>query len=180
MESREDFYFDNSDNLESDDTIEKEEHYKWTIALEEETKEYAVIPEEDLLEQAEPEVAERLILKRDLRKAAIARMEAAARTQGDFEDVIDAWDKEDKNRERRERYHEVCRDDAEVPFEYNMSPDEIVIPAPIQSVYWQQMMKGEFLDVIFDCPCFGLLGLMTALPTTSEFITYDAVYLPKN
>ena len=41
-------------------------------------------------------------------------------------------------------------------------------------------MKGEFLDVIFDCPCFGLLGLMTALPTTSEFITYDAVYLPKN
>jgi len=152
MESREDFYFDNSDNLESDDTIEKEEHYKWTIALEEETKEDAFIPEEDLLEQAEPEVAERLILKRDLRKAAIARMEAAARTQGDFEDVIDAWDKEDKNRERRERYHEVCRDDAEVPFEYNMSPDEIVIPAPIQSVYWQQMMKGEFLDVIFDCP----------------------------
>lgn len=27
---------------------------------------------------------------------------------------------------------------------------------------------------------FGLLGLMTALPITPEFITYDAVYLPKN
>ena len=64
MESREDFYFDNSDNPESDDTIEKEEHYKWTISLEEETKEDAFIPEEDLLEQAEPEVAERLILKK--------------------------------------------------------------------------------------------------------------------
>ena len=76
MESREDFYFDDSDNLGSDAMIEKEEHYKWTIALEEETKEYAVIPEEDLLEQAEPEVAERLILKRDLRKAAIARIAA--------------------------------------------------------------------------------------------------------
>ena len=88
MESREDFYFDDSDNPGSDDTIEK--HYKWTMALEEEAKEDAVIPEEDLLEQAEPEVAERLILKRDLRKAAIARMEAATRTQGDFEDVIDA------------------------------------------------------------------------------------------
>ena len=61
------FFFDDSDNPGSDDTIEKEEHYKWTIALEEETKEYAVIPEE---------VAERLILKRDLRKAAIARMAA--------------------------------------------------------------------------------------------------------
>ena len=58
------FFFDDSDNPGSDDTIEKE------------TKEYAVIPEEDLLEQAEPEVAERLILKRDLRKAAIARMAA--------------------------------------------------------------------------------------------------------
>jgi len=44
--------------------------------MDEETKEYAVIPEEDLLEQAEPEVAERLILKRDLRKAAIARIAA--------------------------------------------------------------------------------------------------------
>ena len=41
MESREDFYFDDSDNPGSDDTIEKEEHYKWTIALEEEIKEDA-------------------------------------------------------------------------------------------------------------------------------------------
>lgn len=28
--------------------------------------------------------------------------------------------------------------------------------------------------------CYGLLGFMTALPTTPEFITYEAVYLPKN
>ena len=35
MESREDFYFDNSDNPESDDTIVKEEHYEWTITREE-------------------------------------------------------------------------------------------------------------------------------------------------
>ena len=27
---------------------------------------------------------------------------------------------------------------------------------------------------------YGLLGFMTALPTTAEFINYDAVYLPKN
>ena len=33
------FFFDDSDNPGSDDTIDKEEHYKWTIALEEETKE---------------------------------------------------------------------------------------------------------------------------------------------
>ena len=29
MENREDFYYDDSDNLESDDTMEKEEHYKF-------------------------------------------------------------------------------------------------------------------------------------------------------
>jgi len=28
--------------------------------------------------------------------------------------------------------------------------------------------------------CYGLLGFMTALPTTPDFITYNAVYLPKN
>lgn len=27
---------------------------------------------------------------------------------------------------------------------------------------------------------YGMLGLMTALPTTLDFITYEAVYLPKN
>lgn len=27
---------------------------------------------------------------------------------------------------------------------------------------------------------YGLLGFMTALPTTPDFIDYDAVYLPKN
>ena len=27
---------------------------------------------------------------------------------------------------------------------------------------------------------YGMLGLMTALPTTPDFITYDSVYLPKN
>ncbi len=26
---------------------------------------------------------------------------------------------------------------------------------------------------------YGMLGLMTALPTTPDFITYEAVYLPK-
>ena len=38
-------------------------------------------------------------------------------------------------------------------------------------------IKSRVLDFVNK---FGLLGLMTALPTTPEFITYDAVYLPKN
>lgn len=36
-------------------------------------------------------------------------------------------------------------------------------------------------DAIMDfVTCYGLLGFMTALPTTPDFITYHAVYLPKN
>lgn len=27
---------------------------------------------------------------------------------------------------------------------------------------------------------YGMLGLMTSLPTTPDFITYESVYLPKN
>lgn len=38
-------------------------------------------------------------------------------------------------------------------------------------------IKSRVLDFVNK---FGLLGLMTALPTTPDFITYDAVYLPKN
>lgn len=45
----------------------KKNNYKWAVGTGDETKEDIVIPEEDLLEQAEPEVR-RLILKRDLRK----------------------------------------------------------------------------------------------------------------
>ena len=41
-----------------------------------------------------------------------------------------------------------------------MSPDEIVIPAPIQHVFWKQIMKGDFLDAIYNCP-FEMHELVT-------------------
>ena len=41
--------------------------------------------------------------------------------------------------------------------------------------------QAKLQDAIMDfVTCYGLLGFMTALPTTPEFITYHAVYLPKN
>lgn len=41
--------------------------------------------------------------------------------------------------------------------------------------------KEQIKDGIMDfVTCYGLLGFMTALPTTPDFITYHAVYLPKN
>ena len=41
----------------------------------------------------------------------------------------------------------------------------------------QEQLKNVIMDFV---TCYGLLGFMTALPTTPDFITYHAVYLPKN
>ncbi len=54
-------------------------------------------------------------LKRELRREALTRLEDAARSQSDFEEIIAWWDKLDENRERRERDHEISRGD--VPLE---------------------------------------------------------------
>ena len=41
--------------------------------------------------------------------------------------------------------------------------------------------EGELQQTIMEFVSkYGLLGFMTALPTTAEFVVYDAVYLPKN
>lgn len=40
-----------------------------------------------------------------------------------------------------------------------------------------EQIKDAIMDFV---TCYGLLGFMTALPTTPDFITYHAVYLPKN
>ena len=41
----------------------------------------------------------------------------------------------------------------------------------------QERLQNAIMDFVTG---YGLLGFMTALPTTSDFITYHAVYLPKN
>lgn len=41
----------------------------------------------------------------------------------------------------------------------------------------EEQIKEEIKTFVTN---YGLLGFMTALPTTPEFITYEAVYLPKN
>ncbi len=41
----------------------------------------------------------------------------------------------------------------------------------------QEQLQNAIMDFVTG---YGLLGFMTALPTTPDFITYEAVYLPKN
>ena len=131
------------------EALEQEQTALLEIELEKETKSAA--PEI-------PETSTRKKLKRELEREALSRLEDAARTEEDFQNVVTWWNRLDANRERKERYHEIGRSD--VPLEWGMSPDEIVIPAPIRYVFWKQILKGDFLDAIYDCP-FEMHELVT-------------------
>ena len=103
-------------------------------------------------DDAGDEEPERKKLKRELRAEALARLEDAARTQRDFENVIAWWDKLDANRERRERYHELSRSGDDVPLDYGASANELFFPDTLNDVLKKQIRKGDFIDAIFYCP----------------------------
>ena len=103
---------------------------------------------EDEEEEAAPVSEKRL--KREIRAEAIRRLEEAARTEKDFQVVVGEWDKLDRNRERRERDHENLRGD--VPLEYQVVPEPKLIPRWMNTPAYRQLMAGNFLDILFDCP----------------------------
>ena len=103
-------------------------------------------------DDAGDEEPERKKLKRELRAEALARLEDAARTQRDFENVIAWWDKLDANRERRARYHELSRSGDDGPLDYGASANELFFPDTLNDVLEKQIRKGDFIDAIFYCP----------------------------
>ncbi len=59
--------------------------------------------------------------------------------------------------------------------------DMVLAAINIGTLAMKEEPKESLQASIIDFACnYGFLGLMTALPTTPEFITYEAVYLPKN
>ena len=88
-------------------------------------------------------------LKRELAREALTRMEDAARTQNDFEEVIKMWDKLEQNEIRRVSNHEIGRGD--IPLEWGIAEDGITFPRP-ESAAVHQAQRGDFLDMIYDCP----------------------------
>ena len=86
-------------------------------------------------------------LVREIKRAALDRMEDAARTENDFRAVIAQWDRLDENRERKERYHEMQRSDSTLEVGYN---DGMVFPIPISHPSWREAIKGDFLSMIYD------------------------------
>lgn len=89
-------------------------------------------------------------LKRELREQALHIIQDAARTQADFDKLVVMWNELDKNRERRERYHEIrC---AEVPVNSISARNGMIFPQWLMQFDVRRVQRGEFLDVIFDCP----------------------------
>ena len=90
------------------------------------------------------------LLQREARREAIVILEDAARTSEEFEKVLVIWDEIERVESWRIDKHEENYDD-ELP-EYEMTEFDTVIPQPLNHVYWRQLLAGDFLDVIHDCP----------------------------
>lgn len=91
-------------------------------------------------------------LKRELEQEALARLEAAARTVPEWNNVIAWWDRLDANKERRERYHEISRSGDDLPIDYGADENGLCFPDTMNSVMERQRQKGDFIDTIFNCP----------------------------
>ena len=76
--------------------------------------------------QPKDEHPNKTMLKKELRAIALKRLEDGARTVSDFEEVIREWDLLDSNRERKERYHEIGRENLDS--KKDVAPLAIVIP----------------------------------------------------
>lgn len=101
-------------------------------------------------------------LVRDAKREALRRMEDAARTAEDFERVLEQWNHLDTNKRRRWNRWEVGRPNVEMlHWDKTDANDEkgemkdgldTVIPPPLGHAWWRQLLRGDFLDLIHDCP----------------------------
>lgn len=94
--------------------------------------------------------ADQAAVKREMLKTAITRIENAARTVADFADVVEKWNKLEQNEARRQRDHELLRGD--IPLDYGRAIDGAIFPAFFMEPKWKQLMRGNYIELIFDCP----------------------------
>ena len=90
------------------------------------------------------------MLKREAKAEALRRYEESAQTQDDFLKILATWDKLDENRERRERYNEVLRE--ERTLEYGQAGAGLIFPQWMMDATYRQLSRGNFLDYLSDCP----------------------------
>ncbi|MDO4568681.1 MAG: hypothetical protein Q4B99_06975 [Clostridia bacterium] len=135
-----------------DEARDTQERFARQLAIEKHIVEEAEAQGKPLDDDDEGEPSKRKKLKRELRLQSLRRLEDAARTPRDFENIIVLWNKQDTNRERKERYHELMRSGDDIPLDYGASVDELYFPDTLSDVLEKQIRKGDFLDAIFYCP----------------------------
>ena len=98
------------------------------------------------------------LLKRESRILALKRIEESARTEKEFYEVIDIWNRLDDNRERKERAHEIGRPESILEWNSCELPNASIFN--YDKVLDAQRQKGEFIDTIYDNPK-GMCQLVT-------------------
>ena len=103
---------------------------------------------------------EKKLLVREVKALALARLEDAARTVSDFREVQKHWDNRDKNQRKRVDRHEISRPNETMLHWDKVNESDrkgklrerfnVVIPIPVNHPYWRQLIRGDFLDTIFD------------------------------
>jgi len=101
------------------------------------------------------------MLHRDARKIALTRIEDAARTEQDFEKVLNIWDQVAIIEQWRVRRQETQSTDKLL--DYQLPDRSVVIPPPFGDIWWRQLLRGDFLDTLHDCP-YQLEELTTSRP----------------
>jgi DNA-directed RNA polymerase specialized sigma24 family protein len=89
-------------------------------------------------------------LHRENKRMALTIIEDGARSRKDFDKVVTLWNKRDKTESERVGDHEnLCTRET---LDWQAYGRDTVIPQPLDHVYWRQLISGDFLDVIHDCP----------------------------
>lgn len=141
----------------------------------------------------------RKLLVREIKRIALTRLEEAARTPQDFEEVLAEWNRNDRTRMSKERKYEIGRGNEDMlHWDKVRASDtrgkfkdglDTVIPRPIEFPWWRQVIRGDFIDTIYDCPFevhelvgnqYAYNALKNLSDNHKEILYYRAVRLYSN
>lgn len=102
------------------------------------------------------------MLARDVKQAALTRLEDAARTEKDFKEVLRQWNTRDESQRKKVDRWEKKRPEPEMLHWDRVGADirngrvkgwlHRVIPPPLSHEWWRHLLAGDFTDIIHDCP----------------------------
>lgn len=105
--------------------------------------------------------------KRDVRIEMLRRLEQAARTVIDFQNLNGWYDYLEENERSRVRKHEILRNGDDFPLEYGENEDSAFTAGCLSNVIARQMRKGDVLDFLYCKP-----GTIDQLVTTDYMIHF--------